>query len=87
MRQVLMVVTMFAEQETSSFLAWKTGTSAVSPFCISVNDAHTNSFPDCGNTLQNGGAPASGGCTVQCLGQPEKICGGVNRLSLYKWFE
>lgn len=87
MQQVLTVVTMFVAQEIIYFLAWKTESNAVSTFRVFYQLYILTRFLDCGNTLQNGGAPASSGCNVACAGQPAKICGGVNRLSLYKWFE
>lgn len=38
----------------------------------------------CGNSIINGGAPASSGCDMNCNGNSAQICGGANRLSVYK---
>lgn len=41
---------------------------------------------DCGNSLQNGGAPApdgTTGCNMACAGNSAETCGGSNRLDLY----
>lgn len=40
----------------------------------------------CGNTNDNGGAPASG-CGTPCAGDSSEICGGSNALSLYYLFQ
>jgi glucan 1,3-beta-glucosidase len=45
-------------------------------------------FIDCGNTLQNGGAPAPDGnalCDMTCDGNTAETCGGPNRLDLYTY--
>jgi hypothetical protein len=38
----------------------------------------------CDNTLKNGGAPATDGCTMACNGNKKQTCGGPNRLTLFK---
>jgi hypothetical protein len=39
----------------------------------------------CGNTIQNGGAPASStDCNMPCNGNTAYMCGGPNRINLYK---
>ena len=41
----------------------------------------------CGNTLSNGGGPASDGavgCNMACAGNASEFCGGGNRLNMYK---
>ncbi|RFU33902.1 hypothetical protein B7463_g2402, partial [Scytalidium lignicola] len=37
----------------------------------------------CGNSLQNGAAPASSGCNMACAGNSAETCGGSNRLNIY----
>jgi hypothetical protein len=42
----------------------------------------------CGNTLQNGGKPAPDGdrfCNMACTGDDDEVCGGPNRLNLFKF--
>ncbi|KAL2756276.1 hypothetical protein ACRALDRAFT_1063738 [Sodiomyces alcalophilus JCM 7366] len=40
----------------------------------------------CGNTIQNGGAPAADGCKTLCSGSGRsEYCGGPGRLNLYKF--
>jgi hypothetical protein len=63
-------------------------TNAVSAFpfdiCLDIPD----SCIDCGNALQNGGAPAPDGnaqCNMHCAGNTGEICGGPNRLNLYSY--
>lgn len=38
----------------------------------------------CDNAYHNGGVPVKDGCTMSCNGDRTKICGGSNRLSVYK---
>lgn len=43
----------------------------------------------CGNVLQGVGAPASDGeaqCNMKCNGNQTEICGGPNRLSLFRYY-
>ncbi|KAJ5652587.1 WSC domain protein [Penicillium longicatenatum] len=40
----------------------------------------------CGNTIDNGGAPASG-CGTACAGDSTEICGGSNALSLFYLYQ
>lgn len=43
----------------------------------------------CGNALQAGGAPAPDGetqCNMPCNGNQTEICGGSNRLSLFRYY-
>src|SRR5258708_4175776 len=35
---------------------------------------------DCGNTISNGGVPATDGCNMACAGDPTLLCGGPNRV-------
>lgn len=47
-----------------------------------------DSWSVCGNALQNGGGPAPDGsvqCNMNCNGNAAQICGGPNRLSLYRY--
>ncbi|KAK7924877.1 WSC domain-containing protein [Apiospora marii] len=37
----------------------------------------------CGNSFQNGGAPATSGCSMLCSGNQTEICGGPDRLNVY----
>ncbi|KAL1835210.1 hypothetical protein VTK73DRAFT_6001 [Phialemonium thermophilum] len=37
----------------------------------------------CGNTIANGGKPASSGCDMTCNGNQSEICGGPSRLNVY----
>ncbi|KAK8872836.1 glyoxal oxidase [Apiospora arundinis] len=37
----------------------------------------------CGNSFQNGGAPATTGCGMVCTGNQTEICGGPDRLNVY----
>ncbi|KAK3336500.1 glyoxal oxidase-like protein [Cercophora scortea] len=39
----------------------------------------------CGNTIANGGLPASSGCNMLCNGNSSEICGGGNRLNVYDY--
>lgn len=44
--------------------------------------------PDCGNSLSNGGGPASdgnAGCDMACNGNPAETCGGPDRLNMYSY--
>ena len=34
----------------------------------------------CGNTISNGGAPATDGCNMACAGDATRLCGGPNRV-------
>ncbi|TDL23452.1 hypothetical protein BD410DRAFT_838937 [Rickenella mellea] len=38
----------------------------------------------CDNQIENGGAPATDNCNMPCAGDATTICGGPNRLNLYK---
>jgi len=41
---------------------------------------------DCGNTIKGSNGPAPDGnakCDMKCLGNPNEICGGPNRMNLY----
>jgi iron transport multicopper oxidase len=38
----------------------------------------------CGYDLNAGSAPATSGCSKPCSGDNQQICGGANRLNLYK---
>jgi len=40
---------------------------------------------DCGNTIANGGAPATSGCDMLCNGNSSEYCGGGNRLNVYNY--
>ena len=40
---------------------------------------------DCGNTIANGGAPATSGCSMLCNGNSSEICGGPDRLNVYNY--
>ncbi len=42
-------------------------------------------FLDCGNTISNGGAPTTTGCTMTCNGNSTEYCGGGGRLNLYQY--
>jgi hypothetical protein len=39
----------------------------------------------CGNTIANGGAPATSGCSMLCNGNSSEICGGPDRLNVYNY--
>ncbi|CCA72580.1 related to glyoxal oxidase precursor [Serendipita indica DSM 11827] len=39
----------------------------------------------CGNAITNGGVAVTDGCTMTCAGNTQYICGGGNRLTLYKY--
>ncbi|KAE9371531.1 copper radical oxidase [Stipitochalara longipes BDJ] len=39
----------------------------------------------CDNSFQNYGALATDGCTMACHGSSNEICGGTNRLNVYKY--
>ncbi|KXX74964.1 putative fungistatic metabolite [Madurella mycetomatis] len=39
----------------------------------------------CGNTIANGGSPASSGCSMICNGNSSEICGGPGRLNVYNY--
>lgn len=39
----------------------------------------------CGNSIVNGGSPATDGCTMPCNGNQAEMCGGPNRLSVYQY--
>ncbi|KAG7293052.1 hypothetical protein NEMBOFW57_003098 [Staphylotrichum longicolle] len=39
----------------------------------------------CGNTIANGGAPATSGCDMLCNGNSTEYCGGGNRLNVYNY--
>jgi hypothetical protein len=39
----------------------------------------------CGNTIANGGAPATSGCNMVCNGNSGEYCGGGNRLNVYSF--
>ncbi|KAM7191558.1 putative fungistatic metabolite [Naviculisporaceae sp. PSN 640] len=39
----------------------------------------------CGNTIANGGAPASSGCNMLCNGNQTEFCGGGSRLNVYSY--
>lgn len=39
----------------------------------------------CGNTVANGGMPATSGCNMLCAGNRTEYCGGPNRLNLYEF--
>ncbi|KAI9826107.1 MAG: hypothetical protein M1832_000556 [Thelocarpon impressellum] len=39
----------------------------------------------CGNTYQNGGAPAASGCDMTCNGNSSEFCGGPSRLNAYRF--
>ncbi|KAL2271185.1 hypothetical protein VTJ83DRAFT_556 [Remersonia thermophila] len=39
----------------------------------------------CGNTISNGGAPASSGCNILCNGNSSEYCGGPGRLNVYNF--
>ncbi|KAK3940061.1 glyoxal oxidase-like protein [Diplogelasinospora grovesii] len=39
----------------------------------------------CGNTIANGGAPATSGCNMVCNGNSSEICGGPSRLNVYDY--
>ncbi|AEO70370.1 glyoxal oxidase-like protein [Thermothielavioides terrestris NRRL 8126] len=39
----------------------------------------------CGNTIANGGAPATSGCSMTCNGNSSELCGGPNRLNVYNY--
>ncbi|KAK4237144.1 glyoxal oxidase [Achaetomium macrosporum] len=39
----------------------------------------------CGNTIANGGAPASSGCSMTCNGNSTEFCGGPSRLNMYNY--
>lgn len=51
----------------------------------SIRAADLTRPPDCGNTIANGGAPASDGCNMLCNGNSTEYCGGPNRLNLYNF--
>lgn len=38
----------------------------------------------CDNVVENGGAPASDGCSMPCKSNSSEFCSGSNRLNLYK---
>ncbi|MCJ1478593.1 hypothetical protein MMC13_007274 [Lambiella insularis] len=38
----------------------------------------------CGTGISNGGAPASGGCDMACVGNRYESCGGTGHLNVYK---
>lgn len=62
--------------------------SAVSSFCLFFNKFHglADSRIDCGNALQNGGAPAPDGnalCNMACDGNSAETCGAPNQLDVY----
>ena len=37
----------------------------------------------CGNSIQNGGVPATDGCNAPCNGNAAETCGGSNRLTVF----
>ncbi|KAH6634407.1 glyoxal oxidase-like protein [Chaetomium sp. MPI-SDFR-AT-0129] len=39
----------------------------------------------CGNTISNGGAPATSGCSMLCNGNSSEVCGGPDRLNVYNF--
>ncbi|KAL2199244.1 glyoxal oxidase like protein [Corynascus similis CBS 632.67] len=39
----------------------------------------------CGNTIANGGAPATSGCSMVCNGDSSEFCGGPDRLNVYSY--
>ncbi|KEY70677.1 hypothetical protein S7711_02276 [Stachybotrys chartarum IBT 7711] len=39
----------------------------------------------CGNTVANGGMPATSGCNMLCAGNSTEYCGGPNRLNVYEF--
>ncbi|KAK8212979.1 hypothetical protein BKA81DRAFT_316641 [Phyllosticta paracitricarpa] len=39
----------------------------------------------CDSQLRNGGAPATDGCTMACNGNSTQMCGGPNRLNLFRY--
>ncbi|KAH9909039.1 putative glyoxal oxidase [Xylariomycetidae sp. FL2044] len=39
----------------------------------------------CGNSIANGGSPATDGCSMKCNGNQSEICGGPNRLNVYDY--
>jgi hypothetical protein len=57
-------------------------------FSLSEYGDDSNPITDCGNALQNGGAPAPDGnalCDMTCDGNTAETCGGPNRLTLYSY--
>ncbi|KAK4129599.1 copper radical oxidase [Parathielavia appendiculata] len=39
----------------------------------------------CGNSIVNGGAPATSGCAMTCNGNSTELCGGPDRLNVYSY--
>lgn len=59
--------------------------SAVSRWIPLSSRFIAESAQDCGNTIANGGAPATSGCSMTCNGNATEYCGGGGRLNLYQF--